>query len=142
MTIAEFSTTVHDASGSPQALDCDSDILATNTLGRDEEKALWSSIVDQPLIDWGLHPGNVDEDGLVSPAGEAIATAYGLVDFMRQEGEPVPTAVIPDGEGGIVFENKVDPIYQRFEIDNSGRLMFLEFENCKLRLQQKIEFVR
>lgn len=140
MTTAELSVTIHDASGSSQTVNYNPDVFATNSFGDDKQSTLWNSIVDKPLVEWGLQPSNEDEDGLISPSGEAIARAAQLVRFMRGSNWPVPTSVLADGEGGIVFERKCDPDYQTVEISDSGQMVLYTYKDCKLIWHEPLDF--
>jgi len=116
----------------------DPEVLATTVSDKEKLSEHWNAIVDQLGV-WGLNLGIEDEDGLVFPSGESCATACNLVIYMKEKGWPLPTGVIIDGEGGIVFENKQDPFYRRFEIDEMGRIALLTFRDCKLLSQHSVE---
>jgi len=141
MTTTEIGTTIHGLDSPVSTEGFDPGVLATTASDRKSLNEKWNAIVDQPLIDWGLNPSFEDEDGLVSPSREAIATAATLVRHLRwqKQNAPLPTDVIVDGEGGIVFENRHDPLYQRFEIDEQGHIVLLTFLDCVLYSQQIIE---
>ncbi len=119
----------------------DPEVLATTASDKEKLSERWNAIVDQPLIEWGQNPSCDDEDGLVMPSGKSIAEACKLVKHMRDQDWPLPTDVIADGEGGIVFENKNDPIYQCVEIDALGQMILFTFKNCKLISEEPVASV-
>ncbi len=139
MTTTEIGTTIHGLDNPVSTEGFDPGVLATTASDKRSLAEQWNAIVDQPLIDWGLNPSFEDEDGLVMPTGLAVAKASELVTILRNRGWSLPTGVIPDGEGGIAFENKQGSSYQRFEIDENGRIMLLTFRDCKLLSQHNIE---
>jgi len=141
MATTEISTTIHGQAFSTSEKEYDSnEILATTASDRKVLDECWSAIVDRLGV-WGLNPSVTDEDGLVSPSGESCSSACMLVIDMKDHGCSLPTGVIADGEGGIVFENKNDPIYQCVEIDEFGKMNLLTFKNGKLLSENPVEFI-
>jgi|GEM_PF-5979235 len=117
----------------------DVDILASTASEKETLAEGWYAIIDHPLIEWSQRCDDFELEGLVGPSGKAISKAGKLVSYMRSQEWPLPTGIIADGEGGIVFENKQDPIYQRIEIDERGLMMFVTFRDCKLQEQLNID---
>ena len=114
-------------------------VLVSDVNAEEELASHWDEVIDRRLIKWGewSTSDNVRrsfaEEGFVSPTGEAIRKAYKFVKYMRDEGWPLPTGIVPDGEGGIAFENRQDPLYQRIEIDDRGVAYLVTFRDCMLR---------
>ena len=139
MPTTEPSITVRESGTSPtfSGARVGADEVAATTLMsiRDFEQPSdpWSRIVDEKLIKWAADDHFLDDDGFEPPTSDSIARSAQLVKYMRERDFPLPTGVIPNGEGGIVFENRCDPAYQRLEIDETGRIELLMFENCELR---------
>lgn len=140
MTRIESSVTTHgfDSLISVEGYDAD-EIFATTANDKKELTERWNAIVDQPLIEWGQNPSFTDEDGLVSPSKESCASAVKLVAYLRTQGGSLPTGVVSDGEGGIAFENKQGPSYQRFDVDEAGHIALFVFHDCKLHSQYNFE---
>jgi len=116
----------------------DSEILATTVSDKEKLAERWNAIVDQLSV-WGQDPSVVDEDGLVFPSAQSCAAAGKLVICIKEQGWSLPTGVIIDGDGGVVFENKQGLSYQRFEIDELGRIVLFSFHDCQLRSQHSVE---
>lgn len=143
MAAIESNITTH-ALGFPASVKgCDPDGVFATTAN--EKKVLaerWNAITDKLsvwLIEWGQNPSFTDEDGLVFPSGVSCSSACKLVIYMKDRSWPLPTGVIPDGEGGIVIENKQGSSYQCFEIDEDGLIRLSTFRNCKLLSQHNVE---
>jgi hypothetical protein len=115
-----------------------SDVLASTVDVRERISARWSAIVDHSLIEWGQGRSSLELEGMTGPSSEAVAKAGKLVVYMRDHDWTLPTGVIADGEGGIVFENKQDPNYQRIEIDAHGTLNLVTFRDCRLVRQEQL----
>jgi len=140
MSTLESRIAIRDIACLDSTKGCDPEgVFATTASDKKALAERWNAIVDRPLIEWGLNPSFTDEDGLEFPSKKACASAVELAAYLRDDGGPLPTGVIPDGEGGIVFENKQDPSYQCFEIDENGLIVLLTFRDCKLRSKHNIE---
>jgi len=137
MAAINNSITIHGSVSPDDTKGYDPEVLATTASDKEKLSEHWNAIVDQ-LSEWGLDSSVVDEDGLVFPSGKSCAAACKLVIYMKEQGWSLPTGVIIDGEGGIVFENRQDPSYQRFEIDKSGRIILFTFHDCKFRSQHNV----
>ena len=135
MPRSEMSVTVLESAASvpfgPSLTD-DTDILAGEVKVREERAAAWDRIIDGKLIEWGGAADDFEVDGLVPPSGTSISVALRLVKRLRKNDWPLPSGIIPDGEGGIVVENRHDPLYQRIEIDDQGRASLVTFHACQL----------
>lgn len=103
------------------------DVLVTEIGAKEQLAAGWDNIVDDKLIEWAVTRGEFEAEGLIGPSSEAISCAFRFAAFMRKHDFPLPTGLIPDGEGGIVFENRSGPSYQRIEIDQQGRACLATF---------------
>lgn len=121
------------------------DVLVTEIDAREASAPQWDDIIDRKLIKWGSWQNDTvlqegfEAEGFISPTSEAILKAYRIVANMRQQLWPLPTGVIPDGEGGIVFENKQRLLYQRMEIDQNGETSLATFNNAKLFDRRRID---
>jgi len=115
-------------------------IFAMPTLYQKDELAPWNDILQNKLIKWRLDPDWFSgEEDFVAPSVRSIATAISLVTHMHENHWSLPTGVIPDGEGGIVFENRIDPVYERIEIEEDGALYCVSFVDCVLQSRYRVE---
>jgi hypothetical protein len=64
----------------------------------------WQSLVDDTLIDWGLLSDRPWGDEITPPSREVVSKAAKLAQKMKDL--PSPDRVVPDGDGGIVFEHR------------------------------------
>ena len=141
MLCGNSSKTITDSFGtsspSPAVATC-FDALATSANEDRIRSEAWDRLIDEVLIDWGTNPEQFDEEETAPPSGESLAVAGQLAVRMRDCGWPCPTGVIPDGEGGIVFERRQGGDYMRFEIQSNGTVEFASF--CDCRLVERIRF--
>ncbi len=63
----------------------------------------WGALVNQ-LVEWDRDPHRFDGDVFEPPRRTVIQFACRLAELLRNEGLPSPARVVPNGEGGLVFE--------------------------------------
>lgn len=143
-TLPPSSITVCDATeqiSGTLAGHAESDVLATSVNARREQRDLWNNLIDHTLIEWGHNSDLFVEDGLLPPTRVAIKKACNVAATMREREWPLPTGVIPDGEGGVVFENLNEPSYQRLEIEKDGLMYLVAFRDCTFLSRDLVEIV-
>ncbi len=136
MSTAEMNVAMRDSTTGKRYLTeqtSEADVLVSAICLDEEIAAQWDAIIDDRLIEWGQYPNDFELDGLVAPSDRAIRKAYALLKFMRSQDWPLPTSVIADGEGGIVFENRRDPDYQRIEISDQGDMYLVTFRDRRMQ---------
>ena len=92
---------------------------ALTTSHYDRYRAQWNDLIDQVLLEWSQSTDCFDEDGIISPSGDALGQALDFAMYARDSDQMLdaPRAV-PDGDGGLVL---------RWDIDgNSFVITFLE----------------
>jgi hypothetical protein len=103
-----------------------------------EAKRDWDAVIDRRLLEWALHPNLLDEEGLIAPSRETIRIACRIAAEMRNHGLPSPTRVVPDGDGGIVFELVVGSSLEVMHIYSESRVELLYFRDAKLCGRQRV----
>lgn len=93
----------------------------------------WEGIINDRLVEWGRNPQTFDEDDLVPPTADAIRKACKLATCYRDDGGVPPALrVLPDGDGGIVFEWRHGEEFLSLEITPDEEPILNVFKNCKL----------
>jgi hypothetical protein len=98
----------------------------------------WERIIDRKLIEWGRDPSQLDEEGTVTPSKQTIQFAVAMAWWLRNEGLPAPTRVVPDAHGGIVFEIHQKNLHEMLRLSADFSLDYCVFENCRLVQRQKL----
>jgi predicted Zn-dependent protease len=125
-----FSDAWGEGYGSPAVLTHEDALVTSSTVARQYREA-WTQLIDDKLIEWGWNP-QVFDDEINAPTRVALARAGQLASWMRRRNWKLPTGLIPDGEGGVVFENRQGSNYVRLEILNDGTVFFVAFKDCRL----------
>ena len=116
----------------------DEKLFASLEKQRRADEVAWDSIVNNQLIEWGRNPHVLEHDDVSPPSGQTISLACQVAVTMRDDGEPAPTRVVPNGNGGIVFERNVGPAFLTIEIDEDGSVEYAAFVNSKLVSRQRL----
>lgn len=89
----------------------------------------WQEIIDETLVEWGRHPELVEEDDLIPPSARAVQTACRVAMAYRDHVKPPPKRVVPDGDGGIVFERWSGSVSESLEVACDGQLEYVSCHN-------------
>ena len=92
----------------------------------------WQTFIDGRLVEWGRDPSALEDEGLVPPSPEVINLACRTAMAFRDEGVVPPTWVVPDGNGGIVFERVEGKFSLSLSIYADLSRELLVFDDCRL----------
>jgi hypothetical protein len=106
------------------------------TTGRAREwQRKWQRLIDHTLIDWGWNQAIIEDEGIAAPTrGTVSAAAQFAQDLMRSGEFPPPTRVVPDPNGGIVFEHEANGVLEYFRISPD-----IGYEYCRLQKGHLVE---
>lgn len=114
------------------------ELLAVTAKRREEHRRRWQGIIDEKLVEWGRDPEELADDDLVPPSHAAVDSAVQEAQVWRDAREsddefvPLPQWVVPNGDGGIVFEWREGSIARVIEILDDGSVDCAIFEDNKL----------
>lgn len=95
----------------------------------------WLNVIEFQLVAWehtSYAPDALDE-GLVAPSRLSIKLARHLAFLLKEKGDPPPSRVAPDGDGGLVFELFRKQIHNSLRFNSTGSIAeLLTFHNSKL----------
>lgn len=91
----------------------------------------WLFVFDA-LVAWGTHPERFEDDGVDPPSPAAISNAAKVATKLRELEADPPTRIVPNGDGGIVFESQRAHEFETIEIDSAGEIEARVFENSRL----------
>jgi hypothetical protein len=83
-------------------------------------------------VKWGCNPGQFVEDGLTPPSAIAVGVACQVAQHLRELGKDAPLRLVPNGDGGIVFERRQGEIFETLEIQDDGSVEWAIFNNGRL----------
>jgi len=100
--------------------------------GGDNVVDRWQSLIDHTLIEWGWNPSQLEDDAVEPPSREIIRLAIDLAQGLRDRGLPTPDRVVPDPNGGIVFERHENGMREVFHVWDDGTVEYQRFHGRRL----------
>src|SRR5258708_172113 len=94
---------------------------STSGNGRATQES-WQVVIDESLARWLADPSCLEDEGIVPPSVETIHHACKIALALRDEGLLAPKRIVPNGEGGIVFERRAGSLFEAIELDADGSL--------------------
>lgn len=110
----------------------DSDLKKINAEG-------WRRTINEPLIDWGRDPSQLEDEGIDPPSREIVTRASQFAMFLRDQNVAPPDRVIPNGDGGIVFKRSVGEYLETIEIGADGSIEIIVFRESEIVTRQTIQ---
>ena len=99
--------------------------------------AEWQSLVDNRLIDWGLASGQPWGDEITPPSREVVSKAAKLAQKMKNL--PAPHRVVPDGDGGIVFERRSNSSVEVMHVWDDGSVEYYRLTDGRVAERHSVE---
>jgi hypothetical protein len=93
----------------------------------------WSALIDGQLASWAQNPASLEDDDLLAPSLSTIRKASLGAASLRDHGTPLPTRIVPTGDGGIAIQFARDREFISIEIEPEGVVELLVFEEGRLK---------
>lgn len=88
--------------------------------------------VTKALLEWQNDPGELDDEGITPPSREIIQQAVLLAQTLNDQELPPPDAVVPDPDGGILFEWRGENSSEVCHIWDDATIEYRRFEGTQL----------
>ena len=121
----------------PATIDAESLITCDSTRD-DEAREKWQDLIDQKLIEWGRDPSQLADEGVEPPSGETIRIAFEWANRFSKNGLPPPDSVVPDANGGIVFERREKDVSEVLHVWDDGSVEYQRFHGTRLVERQML----
>lgn len=112
------------------------DAVATNAdIDSPVEEAVrerWQRVIDYTLIEWGSDASRFDDEGVEPPSRQIVQLAINLATSFRDKGVPAPDCVVPDPNGGIVFERRENGLSEVYHVWDDGTVEYQRFQGTRL----------
>ncbi|GMU82709.1 MAG: hypothetical protein IT450_15500 [Phycisphaerales bacterium] len=102
----------------------------TSVLQRRREA--WRRLIDFTLVEWGRDPQAMEDDDVIPPSQNSVSHSIRLASQLAENDAPPPTRVVPNGDGGIVFERIRGEIAETIEVESDGSLYFTLCQGSRL----------
>ena len=96
------------------------------------DRLAWQRVMDSHLKEWQENPVQFEDEGREPPVPEILPVVAEVAAALRDRGVEPPLRVVPNGEGGVVFEWRDSPYYWSLEVEKAGSLALAVFRNSRL----------
>lgn len=103
--------------------------------GSSEAKAGWEEIIDT-LSTWADDVSVLEDDGVIPPSYPIIRKALSLSHTLMARGWAAPLRVVPNAEGGVVFERKDKDFFEEIELEQEGTAEIRIYQDFKIIIRQ------
>lgn len=106
----------------------------------------WQTAIDDRLVEWGKDLRALEDEDIVPPSLQIIDLACRLAMEMRDDDYASPLRVVPNGEGGIVFESWPIQVEEGIEeghvieINSDGSIELIVFANSQVVSREPWDF--
>jgi hypothetical protein len=97
---------------------------------------MWDKWIARTLVKWFQNPSVLADVDITPPSREVIIRATACAIGMVQLGFPSPDRVVPNGDGGIVFERRRGGRSESIEIESDGCIYYSAFDGSTLIKRQ------
>ncbi len=126
----------------PLAVETNADKRSLITRGTARQRAhnQWQRLINHELTEWALDPARFDDDGIEPPSRQIIRFSDCLGGRFRDEGLPAPDSVVPDPNGGIVFERRENGLSEVLHVWDDGTVEHQLFRGTRLVEGETLQF--
>lgn len=105
----------------------------------DEARNAWQRLIDSTLTKWEWDISQFDDEGIEPPSRQIVRLAIDLAEGFRDQGLPAPDSVVPDPNGGIVFERRENGLSEVFHVWEDGSVEYQRFQGTRLVERQPLQ---
>ncbi len=98
----------------------------------DAHRDAWQRLIDYRLIEWGWDTEQLEDEGIEPPTRDTIQLAIALAEKLRDAALAAPNSVVPDANGGIVFELRKNDVIEVFHVWDDGATEYQCFHGTRL----------
>jgi hypothetical protein len=96
-----------------------------------DSPAAWDRLELQ-LADWEQHPDELEDEGIEAPNQKSVALLREVCLALQRMGVEPPLRLVPNCEGGAVFEWRTSPFLWSVEVEQDGSLELCVFRTGRL----------
>lgn len=95
-------------------------------------RAVWQDFIKTKLLAWLQEPGQIADEGVDAPSPKILRLAIDYAEKLRDEGYPPPASIVPDANGGIVFERRQNGYSEVVHVWDDGIVELQLFHGTRL----------
>ncbi len=98
----------------------------------------WQDLIDHQLVEWGWDVDRFEDEGIEPPTRETVQLAIAVASALRDDGLAPPTCVVPDVNGGIVFERRVNGEVEIYHIWDDGMVEYQQVHGTQIVKRRRL----
>lgn len=99
----------------------------------------WQRLIDK-LLEWLRDPAQLEDDGIDAPTATILRLSLDLAERYRDARLAAPDSIVPDPNGGIVFERRERNVSEVLHVWDDGSAEYMRFHGTQLVERQPIGF--
>jgi hypothetical protein len=92
----------------------------------------WQRLIDYQLNEWKWDTDQFEDEGIEALTRDTIQLAIAVAEKLRDAGLAPPDSVVPDANGGIVFERREKDVSEVFHVWDDGTIEYQCFHGTRL----------
>lgn len=106
-------------------------------VSRDQRRReAWQRLIDAKLAVWLRDPNKVEDEGIDAPTATIVTVSLNLAERFMAAGFPPPDGIVPDPNGGIVFERREDHVSEVLHVWDDGSVEYMRYHGTRLAERQ------
>lgn len=97
-----------------------------------EQRVAWQNFIEQTLLSWLADPRQLEDLEVEAPSKPIIRLAIDLAEKYRDDKLVPPDRIVPDPNGGIVFDRCRDGVAEVIHVWDDGTVEYQRFIGPKL----------
>lgn len=110
----------------PNDADSAAPILSRN------DRDIWQQVIDEKLVEWATNADYFADEEFEGPLPDVVSLAVRFARQLRDSKQPPPHRVVPDADGGIVFEIASGEISEKIHFWDDGEVEYMVFRAGKV----------
>jgi len=99
----------------------------------------WQKLIDYKLIEWGWNTAQFEDEGIEPPTRDIVQRAIALAEALRDAGLAAPDSVVPDPNGGIVFEYREKAVTHVYHVWDDRTIEYQCYAGTRLIERHALE---
>lgn len=108
---------------------------------RTEVRAVWQRLIDTTLMSWLRDPTQLQDDANDTPLPKIIRLSLDVAEKYMDAGFPAPDSIVPDPNGGIVFERSEADTSEAIHVWSDGTVDYMHFHRTRLVERSPLQFL-
>ena len=101
---------------------------------------VWQQLINRTLLRWLENPTLVEDEYIAAPSRQIIRLALDLAERCRDSGIDAPDRIVPDPNGGFVFERMEDSRSEVLHVWDDGSVEYMHFVGTRLVERRPVRF--